>query len=153
MGSQLALTLAQRGLLAEARRSVLATIDPDGRPRLVPVCHAVHPTDPIVWTPLDEKPKTVDDPLALARVRDIRRDPRVTLLVDRWSEAWTQLAWLRCQGHATLLDAGGPDGAEHDAAVAALGERYPQYAAHDLASRPVIRITIQRLSSWGVSET
>ena len=67
--------------------------------------------------------------MALARVRDIAADPRVTILVDRWDEDWTRLAWLRAEGRATLLDPGADT--EHAAVVAALRAKYPQYATTD----------------------
>ncbi len=65
------LTPAARAFLAGARRAILATVAPDGRPRLVPVCFALAPDDdargrPILYTPLDEKPKRVGDPHHLA---------------------------------------------------------------------------------------
>jgi PPOX class probable F420-dependent enzyme len=121
---------------------MLATIAPDGRPRLVPVCFVV--IDDVIWSPLDEKPKTVDDPRALARVRDIERDPRVTLLVDRWSEDWSELAWVRVTGRAAVVD-GRP------AVVAALRAKYPQYADHDLESLPMIEIAIDDVRSWSAA--
>jgi PPOX class probable F420-dependent enzyme len=138
----------ERALLADARRAVLATIASDGRPRLVPICFVLEAELPVLWTPLDEKPKAVDDVTQLARVRDIRADPRVTVLVDRWAEDWTQLAWLRCHGVASIV---GPEGSAEDrgAAIAALCARYPQYASHDLETRPLIRIAIERAVSWG----
>ena len=59
------------------------------------------------------------------------RDRRVTLLVDRWSEDWSELEWLRLEGRARLLD---PDDApaQHAAAVALLRARYPQYTGRPL---------------------
>jgi uncharacterized pyridoxamine 5'-phosphate oxidase family protein len=48
------LTAGERVFLAEARRAVLATIAPDGRPRLVPICFVLDPGRPILYTPLDE---------------------------------------------------------------------------------------------------
>ena len=144
--SETVLTIApaDRALLREARRATLATIDRGGRPRLLPICFVV--VDDAVWSPIDEKPKAVDDPRALARLRDIQRDARVTLLVDRWSEDWSELAWLRVEGRAAVVDS--------DPAVAgALRGRYPQYADHDLESRPMIRITIERVLGWGASST
>ncbi len=79
--------------VATARRAVLATRDPSGGSRLVPICHVLILVDgaPNLYTPLDEKPKASPDPLALARVRDLLARPDVTLLVDRWSEDWTRL--------------------------------------------------------------
>jgi PPOX class probable F420-dependent enzyme len=145
------LTPSQRDFLAQARRAVLATIAPDGRPRLVPICFVLDEARPIVYSPLDEKPKLVVEPRRLARVRDLLRDPRVTILVDRWDEDWTRLAWLRCGGTASLLEpaAAAEDVAEQGAAVSALHAKYPQYATHDLAGRPLIRMVLERARSWG----
>ena len=142
------LSTAERALVDEARRGVLATVAPDGRPRLVPICFVLEPARPILWTPLDEKPKTVDTSTQLARVRDILADPRVTVLVDRWDEAWERLAWIRCSGTAAIV-APGDDRADRDAAIAALRAKHHQYAAHDLEARPMIRIAIERTASWG----
>ena len=68
--------------------------------------------------------------------------------MDRWDEDWTRLAWLRAEGTAELLGPG-RDGPEHASAVAALRDRYPQYASHRLEERPLIRITIERVTEWG----
>jgi PPOX class probable F420-dependent enzyme len=136
------LTEAQRQFVVGERRATLATIGPDGRPRLVPVCFVL--IDDIVWSPLDEKPKSVDDVRSLARVRDIERDRRVTLLVDRWSEDWSELAWVRIDGRAAVVES-------DPVAVAVLRAKYSQYADHDLESRPMIRIEIEAVRSWSAS--
>lgn len=139
---------AERAFLETARRAVLVTIALDGRARPVPICFALDAQRPLLYTPIDEKPKAVDDPSRLARVRDVERDPRVAVLVDRWDEDWNGLAWLRAQGRAALLRP--EDGAaEHAVAITELCAKYPQYASHDLESRPVIRIAIERATSWG----
>jgi len=135
---------AQRDLLAASRRAILGTVAPDGRPRLVPVCFVVLGAPPALYLPLDEKPKSVADVRQLARVRDIRRDPRVSLLVDRWDEDWSRLAWLRVDGRAMLLEPGD----EHHAAVAALRDKYPQYRAHRLEGQPLIRVDLDRVRGW-----
>ena len=148
MPSEPLLTATQRAFVEAARRAVLATIAPDGRPRLVPICFSLDADRAILYTPLDEKPKRHDDPLALARVRDIQADPRVSVLVDRWNEEWVRLAWLRAEGSARVLE---PEVApiEHAAAVGALQARYPQYANHRLEGRPIIGISLARITDWG----
>jgi PPOX class probable F420-dependent enzyme len=98
----------------------------------------------VVWSPLDEKPKAVDDVRALARVRDISARPEVTLLVDRWSEDWSELAWLRVAGTARLVEPELVPGAVLDA----LRAKYPQYRDHRLDVRPMIAITIDRATRW-----
>ena len=98
-----------------------------------------------LFSALDEKAKAVTNPRDLARVRDIVARPGVALLVDRWSEDWKQLAWLRLEGTAALLE---PTASEHSRAVGLLRARYPQYATHSLDQRPIICIAIDRVSGW-----
>ena len=71
----------------------------------------------------------------------------MTLLVDRWSEDWSRLGWLRLDGQAELVEIADP------AIIAALRSKYRQYIDHDLESRPMIRMTIQRTTSWYSSAT
>jgi PPOX class probable F420-dependent enzyme len=144
------LTAPQRELLLAARRAVLATIRSNGRPRLVPcVFSAASIGDQVVlYTPLDEKPKSIEDPRRLGRVRDILARPQVSLLVDRWSEDWTELGWLRLDGRAVLLE---PGASEHLAAAQLLRHRYPQYGQHVLEERPIIRVEVESVSGWSAS--
>jgi PPOX class probable F420-dependent enzyme len=139
----------ERIFLASARRAVLGTIAPNGRPRLVPICFVLADGVPVLYSPLDDKPKRSDDPLALARIRDIEADPRVTVLVDRWDEDWPRLAWLRCDATASLYQA---SAAGHRDIVAALRAKYPQYETHRLEDRPLVRIEIERMTSWGLGD-
>ena len=140
------LTEPERAFLTATRRAVLATIRPDGRPRLVPICFVLDPARAVLYMPLDDKPKRDDDPLALARVRDIAADPRVTVLADRWDENWSRLAWLRIDGRAALVAPGAPG---HTAVVEALRAKYPPYRSHRLETRPVIAITVEHTAGWG----
>ncbi|HYI21641.1 MAG TPA: pyridoxamine 5'-phosphate oxidase family protein [Candidatus Limnocylindrales bacterium] len=146
------LTPAERDLLFAERRAVLATINERGTARLVPIAYAPVLDDGLrIYSALDEKPKSVSDPRDLARVRDIRERPRVTLLVDRWDETWSALAWLRMDGTATLIEATDAAAGGHSDAVRLLRERYPQYATHALEQRPVIRIDVDHVASWFAS--
>lgn len=142
---------AEARFLASARRAVLATIDPNGRPRLFPVCFVLMGDDATatIYSPLDEKPKRVADPHRLARVRDLVARPEVTLLVDRWDEDWGRLGWLRIHGRAELLEPDEIAAAERATAIDALRAKYPQYADHDLEGRPLIRIGRLSAVVWG----
>ena len=139
-----------RTFLDAARTATLATIAPNGRPRLVPICFVVGADGPDgrarLYSPLDDKPKSVADPLRLARVRDLLVRPNATLLVDRWSEDWTRLGWLRLEASADLLEAGSREGAH---VVDALRAKYPQYVSHRLEARPILRFTVERAVAWG----
>lgn len=139
----------ERTFLASARRAVLGTIAPDGRPRLVPICFVLALGEPVLYSPLDDKPKRSTDPLALARIRDIHADPRVTILADRWDEDWSRLAWLRCDATASLRP---PSAAGHGDIVATLRAKYPPYVTHHLEDRPLVRIEIAKVTSWGLGD-
>ena len=137
------LTPGELTLVREARVGRLATVDAQSRPMVVPVCFAVvgEETTAIVSV-LDEKPKQVGDE-RLGRVRNIRSNPAVCLVVDRYDEDWTRLAFVQVRGEARLLE---PGAAGHPEAVAALREKYPQY--RDMAIEDRLVIAIERLTAF-----
>jgi PPOX class probable F420-dependent enzyme len=108
----------QRRRVAAERVGRLATIDPDGRPHLVPICFALD--GDALYSAVDAKPKRSR---RLRRVENARARPAVTLLVDEWSEDWSQLWWIRVRGDARVLD----PGAERDRALELLAAKYEQY--------------------------
>lgn len=147
------LTPGDRRLLLASRTATLATLDPNGRPRLVPCCFAPDPARDLLWTPIDEKPKRSADPRQLGRVTDLTAWPAVSLLVDRWSEDWSKLAWLRLHGTAALLEPNEPAAVpERGLAIGLLRERYPQYRDHDLEARPIIAVEITAAVRWAASD-
>lgn len=133
---------AARRFLREQRVARLATIRPDGQPHIVPICFAFDGR--VLFTPIDEKPKRAA-PTRLQRLKNIRANPRVAVLVDRYSEDWTKLAWVRVDGRARALHRG----REHARAIELLRAKYPQYREMDLETRPIIQVTITRVTSWG----
>jgi PPOX class probable F420-dependent enzyme len=145
---------AWRGFIDTCRSATLATVDPDGQPRLVPICFAV--TGPetdgsvLVWSPLDAKPKRDADPRRLARVRDILARPGVSLLFERWSEEWSRLAWIRLRGLATLMEPG-DDVEAHTRVVWLLRERYPPYRAQPIDRSPLVRVVVTGVTSWSAA--
>ncbi len=142
----MALSDTERQYLDTARVGRLATADSEGRPHVVPVCFTVV-ADSIV-TPLDEKPKDVAA-TDLRRVRDIRANPRVALVVDHYTEDWNALGWMQVRGTATLVDA---ERSSHELAVRELRAKYDQYADHALEERPIVRIEPGHVVSWGEFE-
>ena len=133
----------ERQYLESARVARLASADADGRPNAVPICFAL--VDGGLVTPLDEKPKSGDED-ALRRVRDVRDDPRVAVVVDHYTEEWPDLGWLQIRGTASV---DGPNAADHDSVVDALRAKYTQYADHDLDACGTIRIEPGSVVSWG----
>ena len=123
----------------------LATLAADGRSELVPIVFAW--SGGALWSPIDGKPKRGAE---LARVRNLRADPRVCVLLDRWDADWAKLWWLRLDGRAELVAAGSAE-----AAVAALRAKYPRYrsgATPLFSGEPtLIRIAVERRIGWRAS--
>ena len=121
----------------------LATVRRDGTPRLVPVTFAV--LGELVCFAVDEvKPKR---DARLARLGDIARDPRVTLLVDHYDADWSALWWVRIDGDAAALETG----ELRERALDALAAKYPPYRAARPAG-PVVVITPRRWSGWSAQD-
>jgi len=132
----------QRARVAGAPVARLATVRPDGSPRLVPVTFAL--VDGLVWIAIDEvKPKTTT---RLARLADVANDPRVGLLVDHYADDWTALWWVRIDGAAAVHE----EGELRARALAALVAKYPLYAAAP-PDGVVLAITPARWSGWAAS--
>ena len=93
---------------------------------------------------LDEKRKQVADE-QLARVRNIRRNPEVSFVVDRYDEDWSRLVFVQVRGVATIVSPGG-DG--HAEAIAALLAKYPQYRSMAIERRAVILIEMHHAHAW-----
>jgi coenzyme F420-0:L-glutamate ligase / coenzyme F420-1:gamma-L-glutamate ligase len=128
--------------LQRQRSGRLATVDPRGQPHAVPICYVY--LDGVIYTPIDEKPKT-GDPRELRRIRNILANPKVCLTVDRYEdEDWTRLAWLQVRGAAGLVE----DAAERERALVALRGRYRQYLTMALEELPLLKITPTRLVGW-----
>ena len=124
-------------LLEQAPVARLGLLDDDADPRVLPITFAL--SDGYLWSAIDHKPKRRTDP---ARLRFIRRHPRVAVTVDRYSDEWEQLAWLQLLGVATVIDA-----EREPEAVAALRDRYPQYRDRPPGG-PLIRVEVVRTLSW-----
>jgi PPOX class probable F420-dependent enzyme len=136
------LSAAARELLATARVAHLATADQYARPHAVPIVFVWR--EGVLYTPLDRKPKREDDWHALRRVRNIETNGRVAIVVDRYDDDWSQLAWVLLEGVATILETGD----ERDAAAVLLREKYAQYETLSLDGRPIVRVEIERASEW-----
>jgi PPOX class probable F420-dependent enzyme len=126
----------------------LATLGEVGAPALVPVVFAA--SGGRLWLPVDGKPKRGGE---LARVANVRRDPRVALLLDRYEADWSLLWWLRIDGAAEIVAGAAAPGVAD--AAAALRRKYPQYAATPLfrGEEPLLlAVDPRRITSWAASE-
>jgi PPOX class probable F420-dependent enzyme len=126
-----------------ARVARLATTAASGDVRLVPICFARDGDD--IVSAVDHKPKTTT---ALARLADIRRTGRATLLADHYDDAdWSLLWWVRITGPAVVHDPADP---RASVAVRRLAEKYPQYRQSPPAG-PTYSIAIEHLTWWSAT--
>jgi PPOX class probable F420-dependent enzyme len=129
--------------IREARVARLATADETGMPQMVPVCFVYYAEN--FYSAVDRKPKRVA-PERLARLRDIRANPRVALLIDEYQDDWTRLWYILVRGRAELVS----DSNERARAIGGLRTKYPQYSRDMLGDdAPVIRIVPERITAWG----
>jgi PPOX class probable F420-dependent enzyme len=134
--------------IREQRVARLATADPDARPSVVPICYAFDGEH--IYSPLDEKPKSVGD-ARLKRIRNIELNPEVALVIDEYSEDWSRLRYVLIRGAAEIIEPE-RDGAEHARAVALLREKYKQYRDMAIDKRAIIKITPGRIKEWRAAE-
>ncbi len=138
------LTAPQARLLEEARVGHLATADHRGAPHVIPVCFTLYRD--ALYSVLDLKPKRTSL-TRLKRVKNILSNPQAALIVDHYQEDWQGLWYLLVTGTADLL----VDGEERAGAIESLRSKYPQYQEMDIAENPVIRLTPERVVSWGTA--
>ena len=140
------LTDQQRRFLIGQRVARLATADAAGQPHVVPICYALRGNT--VYFTIDEKPKKKPG-ARLKRLANLRENPSAALVVDRYDEDWSRLAWVMVQGRAEVLEAG----SEHDLAQASLRARYPQLATMRIEGLPVVAVRVDHVASWGRLES
>lgn len=130
-----------RQRFAGAAVARLATVTEAGRPHLVPVTFAVDGDR--IYVAVDAKPKSTRN---LRRLRNIRANPQVAVLADRYDDDWAALWWVRADGRAVIVD----DPRQMAGPVALLAGRYPQYRELPPAG-PVIEITVERWTGWAAA--
>jgi PPOX class probable F420-dependent enzyme len=128
-------------LAQQARVARLATIDPDGRPHLVPITFAL--AGEVLYSAVDSKPKRSR---RLKRIENARARPEVTVLVDGYEEDWSRLWWLRLRGTARVLERGD----EFDRALSLLGDKYEQYRANPPGG-PVLALDVTERREWAAA--
>ena len=125
-----------------ARLAHLATADASGQPHVIPICFVFDGKN--FYSPIDEKPKRVTAS-KLKRLRNIRENPRVALVIDRYDENWAKLAYILIVGKARVL----ASGANHRKAVNLLRRKYSQYRKMSIDRLPMILIRPTRMTTWG----
>jgi PPOX class probable F420-dependent enzyme len=132
-----------RQRFGQERVARMATVDEEGRPHVV--VHTFAAEGDWIFHAVDHKPKRSMD---LARVRNIRAHPAVSVLVDHYSDDWEQLWWVRADGTAYILE----DDEQRAEPVRLLAERYAQYRDRP-PEGPVIAVEVARWSGWSYAPT
>jgi len=129
-------------LIRSARVAHLATADIRGQPHVIPISFVFD--GKCFYSPIDEKTKRVA-PHQLKRLKNIRENPRVSLVIDHYDENWRRLVYVLIRGRAKMSS----KGARHAAALRLLRKKYRQYRRMQLEGRPIIIITAREFRSWG----
>jgi PPOX class probable F420-dependent enzyme len=124
-----------RTRVAAARVATLATLNPDGSPHLVPITFVLD--GDVLYTAVDHKPKTTP---RLKRLANVRRDPRVSVLVHSYDEHWDRLWWCRLGGTARV-DTTVPE---------SFAVKYGHYRER-LPAGPVIVVAIDDWTGWSAT--
>jgi PPOX class probable F420-dependent enzyme len=129
-------------LVRSARIAHLATADAKGQPHVIPICFVFDGKN--FYSSVDEKPKRVS-PRKLKRITNIRENPNVSLVIDRYEEDWRKLAYILVFGNAQIV----LSGKKYLKAIRLLRKKYPQYQTMAIDERPMIVIKPEKGIGWG----
>jgi PPOX class probable F420-dependent enzyme len=127
-----------RRRVSDARVGRIATVTSEGRPHVVPFVFALD--GDTLYSSVDAKPKRSPQ---LKRIRNIRANPAVEVVVDDYREPWPGLWWVRLQGRGEVLE----DGPERERGLALLVEKYPDYSDSP-PQDAVVAVRIERWQGW-----
>ncbi len=128
---------AQAEFIQWERVCRVATAGPSGWPHGVPVCHVLVGGKIYFASSSDAR-----------KVLNLQVNPRVTVTVDLYSDAWENLKGVMVQGRAKLIDRG----TRFRKIRALLYRKYPQYpreAALDERDSVIVEVNPARIFSWG----
>ncbi len=132
------LSKAVTDFIGLARVSRVATVDRQGYPHVVPVCHVVASGELYFASGSDSK-----------KIQNLRSGrPTLAIAVDDYTEAWGGLKGVMVVGDAKLLDRG----ARFRSVRRLLYAKYPQYereAAIEEGESVIVAIHPRRIFSWG----
>jgi len=133
-----------KSLIDIARVARLATVDSENKPYLVPVVFVFD--GKYFYLPLDKKTKK-DKPERLKRVKNIQRNPNVTLLIDEYNEDWSKLHFIMIHGRARVIGKKSQHGQLLEKAHKLLYKKYCQYKKIGIGDL-CIMIFPEKIISW-----
>jgi len=134
------------GFITEGRVGRLGTADSSGQPLVLPICYAFDGES--LFSAIDAKPKTQSGE-RLKRIRNIRDNAKVSVVIDHYDEDWTQLRYVIIEGQAQILT----DGPDFSRGADLLLGKYPQYRAMglDRGTGLMIKVKPARVTQWQYS--
>jgi nitroimidazol reductase NimA-like FMN-containing flavoprotein (pyridoxamine 5'-phosphate oxidase superfamily) len=137
-GGDMKLTKTEKDFIESMRVVRVATVDPDSVVHNVPVC------------PLMDRDKIYFATERKARkVRNIERNPNVTLVFDEYTEAWDYLRGIMIQGTGRIVN-----GTEFRRLRQRIYAKYPQYESKAaLGERDSVIVELKPVTkfSWGLN--
>lgn len=100
----------------------------------------------MLYSPIDGKPKSGR---TLARVSNLERDDRYTLLLQNYQQDWQSLWWLKLSGSGRVLESVDQTASLLPVLVALAG-KYPQYrTTHVLGDQQqLLALKIDSMNAW-----
>jgi PPOX class probable F420-dependent enzyme len=116
----------------------VATVSASGTPHVVPVCHILAGAKLYFGSGRRAR-----------KIRNLRANPRVTLTVDLYTDAWDALKGVMVQGTATIIE----KGPRFRRLRARIYRKYPQYpsdAALGESDSVIVEIRPTHVFTWGL---
>jgi nitroimidazol reductase NimA-like FMN-containing flavoprotein (pyridoxamine 5'-phosphate oxidase superfamily) len=131
------LTTKEKGFIESLRVARVATVSPEGVPHNVPVC------------PLFERNKVYFATERNAKkLRNIKVNPRVTVVFDEYTEAWNYLRGVMFQGKARVVNA--KEFREFRKKIYAKYSQYEHSAPIGERDSVIVEVTPEHRFSWGI---
>jgi nitroimidazol reductase NimA-like FMN-containing flavoprotein (pyridoxamine 5'-phosphate oxidase superfamily) len=136
---QTKLTGAAAEFVRWARICRVATVSGDGVPHAVPVCHVLA-GQKLCFGSGDDATK----------IRNLKANPRITVIVDEYSDHWDGLKGAMVQGRARLVERG-PAFNRIRGLLYAKYPQYPKEAALTASDSTMVEVTPTRVFTWGLT--
>ena len=136
---QTKITGAAAEFIRWARVSRVATVSAEGVPHAVPVCHVLA-GQKLYFGSGDDATK----------IRNLKANQRITVIVDEYSDHWDGLKGAMVQGRARLIERG----PQFTRIRGLLYKKYPQYpkeAALATSDSVIVEVSPLRVFTWGLT--
>ena len=114
----------------------VATVSPDGRPQVTPVCHVVW-RGKIYWA----------SDFGAVKLKNLERNPRVALVADVYKATWRNMGGVEARGKAKLYREGRLFVQVRDQLYKKF-KAYPKKSPFGEGEAVIVEVRPEKLSSW-----